>query len=134
MAERAGFEPAVGLLAPPGPKLTDTDDTVGRDLSPEFLVGYFVEVLAFPVFFTWFFVRSGGSVLITILLHATTNSVGLVRRDILPSSIPTLSTLWLTGVSVALAMAAAEKHAKAETKRRGLVVVRPRVDEQAEAV
>jgi len=35
--------------------------------------------------------------------------------------------------SVGAAMAAAEKHGKAETKRRGLVVVRQRVDEQAEA-
>ncbi len=36
--------------------------------------------------------------------------------------------------SVGAAMVAAEKHAEAETKRRGLVAVRPRVDEQAEAV
>ena len=36
--------------------------------------------------------------------------------------------------SVGAAMAAAEKHAKVETERRGLVVVRPRVDEQSEAV
>jgi integrase len=36
--------------------------------------------------------------------------------------------------SVGAAMVAAEKCAKAETKRRGLVAVRPRVDEQVEAV
>jgi integrase len=36
--------------------------------------------------------------------------------------------------SVGAAMIAAEKHAKAETQRRGLVAVPPRVDEEAEAV
>jgi integrase len=38
------------------------------------------------------------------------------------------------GSSVGAAMIAAAKHAKAETKRRGLVAVRPRVDAQAQAV
>jgi uncharacterized protein len=42
----------------------------GRDLH---LLGFFINVLGISVIFTWFYIRSGFSTFVTILLHATSN-------------------------------------------------------------
>jgi membrane protease YdiL (CAAX protease family) len=77
----------------------------GKDLHP---VGYFVNVVALSVIFTWFYLRSGRSLFITILFHATSNYglFLLIKCFSFPQGIGTPQVIY-DAILVVLAVAAA---------------------------
>lgn len=77
------------------------------DSRPIHPVGYFFNVVALSVIFTWFYLKSGRSVLVTILLHATSNYglFLLIKCFSFPRGLDTLQAVYDV-ILVLLALAA----------------------------
>lgn len=59
--------------------------TDGKDLTPDYLVKYLLFTFALSFMHTWFFKRSGGSVLLNVLFHNMTNFVVLTGFTLFPA-------------------------------------------------
>jgi membrane protease YdiL (CAAX protease family) len=57
----------------------------GMALTPAFLASYLVELMAMAMIYTWFFLRSDGSVLLAILLHDAFNYVQFLATRLFPA-------------------------------------------------
>ena len=57
----------------------------GMALTPAFLASYLIELLAVATIYTWFFLRSDGSVLLAILLHDAFNYVQFLATRLFPA-------------------------------------------------
>ncbi len=57
----------------------------GNALSATFLVTYLAQLLALSLIYTWFFLRSGHSVLLAILLHTSSNYFQFLASRLLPA-------------------------------------------------
>ena len=73
-----------------------------------FLAGYLIQLLAVAIIYTWFFVRSGGSVLLAILLHDASNYFQFLASRLFPAMTQggAVDNCYLAGVTVLGVMAA----------------------------
>jgi membrane protease YdiL (CAAX protease family) len=80
----------------------------GRTLSPGFLGTYLVQLIAAATIYTWFFLRSRGSVLLAILLHQASNYSQFLASRLFPGMTQgeTVDRFYVLGIA-ALGVAAA---------------------------
>ncbi len=92
----------------------------GRMLDATFLATYLASVMSFAVLFTWFFVRSGGSVPLAVLLHTTINYFQYLAVTFFPTLRGTLvdNRLFVGLMMLAAVLAAVRLRATPEAPRR----------------